>query len=480
MIANLIYPEPDRYKFTYGFFKADVNTQVCIDKDVYDQYQGIADSIKEHLGLENVSLDCCGAFKVRMLNEADILKINDLFMSSYTFDEMCKETFIIDVKADSLVAAALGKQGFLYAVKALKQIMTEERALKCSTILYRPYKEKRQVCINLPKKVEYDFFLKVLGEIAELKYNSIIFKNCQSSNLSQEDIESIKYFCDKNMICVQFYDDDRAEDNEADFELDAASVCSWETRTRIEKYIETIGDVKVSYMNEISEEEMRRSGFIFRLVIGAYALNNFDFANSTWEKVLPLAMGRTYTFMENVNCIAMPSQSEYADRYPVLARNNSEDFVTRTTMHIVNFNEQKTVADIEATADSLVLRHTVAVKDPVSLPGEKIGYYTVCYENGEDEQIDLYMDKNISCETAKWNHEFNPVTHNYDTDVRLHRVCCYTKPLLYAKENSQTITLYDFEWINPKPHCAISKVLAAVTDKKYILYVYGADTVSTD
>lgn len=112
--------------------------------------------------------------------------------------------------------------------------------------------------------------------------------------------------------------------------------------------------------------------------------------------------------------------------------------------------------DVDGCFDSLVIEHTAA-RPHHRVPWvalEVLGHYAVTYEDGEEMLIPVTYGGNVS-HYARRHHQ--PFTHPYYRHNG-YTTSWETDGIEEWTDEGERVTLYRFEWINPRPDMAITKL----------------------
>lgn len=340
------------------------------------------------------------------ITQGAIDTFNAFFLSDFAMGAFCPQSFLLQVDEKGATVYAGGDAGAAYATLALSQLAENGRLPQCH-IVYIPHQKKRQVVLRTPAAHELPLFLRLVDQIGALKYNSLYFADAQSSDLSILQRQQLAAHCDALGIAENLLD--AASVTEAGFELDAASVVGFSLRTRYE-YSDVIGETKVSYREAYDVNALVDSGFLFRLTIGALAMNQPDFGNDYWDKALEASMAHCYNLTRALtNAPGLHSDQAYA------LVDNPMQYGAGT----------HALCDIPDGCDALCIRHA-ATGFPSGTSA--LGRYVLTFADGTAQEMPLTAGHTIGPIDADWSHQYDPVTHTFATDKRLQTVCCFTQP----------------------------------------------------
>lgn len=341
------------------------------------------------------------------VTQAAVDDFNGHFLSNFALEAICPQSFLLKVESTGATVYAGGDVGAAYAAHALDQLTEDGRLPRCRVVCI-PHQKQRQVVCRMPKERDLALFERLLLEIADLKFNSLYFTDSANSDLSALQREMLAARCEALGMATNLAS---AAAQEACFELDAAAVVGYALRTRYE-FSDVIGNAKVSYHGAYDVDALAGSGFLFRLAIGALAMNQPDFGNDYWDKALESSMARCYAATQALmNAPQDPATQQYA-----------------LLPHAAVFQAGERLSiEIPGGCDALCVRHAALSEYP---DGETLGHYTLTLDDGATSTHPLLANRNIGPIDANWSHSYDPLTHAYLTDARLQRVCCHTRPEL--------------------------------------------------
>jgi len=128
--------------------------------------------------------------------------------------------------------------------------------------------------------------------------------------------------------------------------------------------------------------------------------------------------------------------------------------------------------------------HTIENETSAGCQGEelcKVGNYTVYYLDGTVEKIQLHENLNIGRNNVWCGRRFNCVTFFYETDLRIQKLCYFTRPIKKTLDDGKLVSIYDFEWINPEPDKVIEKITISAdeNEKPFIICVYNINIINS-
>jgi hypothetical protein len=224
----------------------------------------------------------------------------------------------------------------------------------------------------------------------------------------------------------------------------------------------------IDFTGDFNEQALAASGFVFNLVYSADMLWNEDYNNFSWEKVMELAINHMPRVMQLLGDRKQPSQFiGDKDIYPAL---------------LISDVETNTIANIGEIADSLIFSH--AIENDTSLPEGGIrwvGCYSIHYLDGTKSEIPLVENLNIGRKDIWCGRRLNCATSLYETDMRLQKLCYFTRPEKKVTVDGKLVFIFDFEWINPEPDKVIDRVTLAVdpNEKLFDVCVYNLKIVNS-
>ena len=202
---------------------------------------------------------------------------------------------------------------------------------------------------------------------------------------------------------------------------------------------------QVSAWVRTDEESLAREGKLYDFLYSAEMLWSeayTSYARYSYDRIISAQMPR---LREQLSGICYPSLGEHRER--ILCNHGEPDPTCPETGLSLDVGER---------CDSLIFEHT-AMRLRHRVPWvalEVIGHYLITFEDGEEERIPVTYGGNIH-HYARRHHQ--PYTQPYYRHNG-YSAAWQTDGIEERGASGEPITLYRFEWINPRPAVGIERV----------------------
>ncbi len=262
----------------------------------------------------------------------------------------------------------------------------------------------------------------------------------------------------------------------------------------------------VSHWDLLEEENMAREGTLTNIVYSSFPMWNQGYTNESWVKVRDLTLEFMPAFAEIVGGRRSPSRS-CAPREQVTAfvRHEKRDhrYMDASVVELRSyftsairprgrdgyFRDVRVTAEERAQSyriamlndrvDSLVFRHTTSIALPwrgadhgYRLEDYRIGCYRIGYADGTEATVDLSCGGNIGRADADWGR--GPGEYQFSSSIELLQAAYRTRPWIKTLDNAECVTVYDYEWVNPRPDQEIRSISLSLEKKQqpFSVFVY--------
>lgn len=260
-----------------------------------------------------------------------------------------------------------------------------------------------------------------------------------------------------------------------------------------------------SHWSWVRQENMARDGFLFNLLFSSDPLWHEGFGDDDYESVRDLALAYSPYFFQDYNRTELLSVTARAvETVPVsVRREDDEAYYSKTSfVQVQNFRHTSTehevgtwssrvtvrnvaqtvrVAEVGDSADSLVFTHATDADLPhrpsdhgYLLEDYLVGRYVVTYADGTHVDVPIHYGAQIGNLGAAWGRT-RETADWFATDVRLQQVAHAAQPCLVASSSQGAVTMYRYEWRNPRPDTEIRELTFAANELDTPFSVYIAD-----
>lgn len=282
----------------------------------------------------------------------------------------------------------------------------------------------------------------------------------------------------------------------------------WETLSREPNVL----GGSLSHWDLVEENNMAWDGVLTDAVCSSYSLWNESYSNFSWGKTRDMTLAYMPYFMQQLRGRNLPSLSckpkEYLSVF-VRHENKEKFYMSSSVVELRNFmqkdirqkykdayyrgisveviekGQEFRTAIVNDRADSLVFRHNTDISLPyvssdhgIRFENYLIGHYTVEYADGTEITINLHYGRNIGNLAVKWGVDRDSSDIYNIKDIRLLQAAYYTKPWIKTLNDNEQATVFDYEWINPRPDSEIRGITLTMHNMKvpfsiFIYDIYG-------
>lgn len=416
---------------------------------------------------------------IRELEHKDIEFAANYFKRDYNAQRLFHDAFFLHISNEGIVVAASCPGGFHYAMDALGKMATrdaEGNIAGIKTGVLFDYACIKTRAMDLSSAVCYDAGLmkRFIGVLAELKYNTLI-ADWDSIGISAcSDREELDRLCGQRCISVS---KQPGECEGAIQGLNGPSFLDWEHKSRLPG---TSG-ASLAFSGDMNEEELIRSGFLFNLVYSATMLWNDEYNNFSWERTVELAMRHAPVAARMLTGQNQVEPHGEMDVYPAALCFEGDRYRQRPEIAAAP-GQTAVVADIGEPVAGLIFRHALEASGAAGKgmrDAGPAGGYTVVYEDGSTAAVKLTENGNIALDSVWCGRRYNAKTHLFDSDPRLHSLCCRTRPVKKVLSDGRLALVYEYEWDNPDPGKAVARVELAVHENSHVtVVVYGCEIIN--
>jgi len=250
---------------------------------------------------------------------------------------------------------------------------------------------------------------------------------------------------------------------------------------------------------------MARDGFFFNVIFSSEPMWRRGFDNNSYEEVRDLTLAYAPYFYENYNRTELLSVSRRAveEASAAVRREQKENYYSNTSfvevrnfrhthvehrpgtfsseVRVYNVPQTVRVAVVNDSAGSLVFTHTTDAKIPYrptdhgyELEQYLIGHYTVVYADGIKTEIPICFGKEIGNRDASWGRTRESATL-FAADIYLQQAAHYARPCLLPESTDGFVTMYRYEWPNPRPGAEIREIIFTANSLETPFSVFIAD-----
>lgn len=377
------------------------------------------------------------------------------------------ESYLLRVDENGAEAAAATPAGFLHAAGAIAALSYRNGScsvpcIRAGVLFDYPAAIMRAVDITGTKCGSAEFLTRFVSLMAGLKYNTLFvdWERLGISGLERSELESL---CDRSCISVSQNTGGSAG---IVMGLHGPSFLDWEHVSRRPGF----QGAAVAYGGELTADAMARSGFLYNLVYSSAMLWKEGYCNFTWESIAEPAMERAREAYRLL--VGEPPEPE---------RDLSDvDTAFQCTgcggKQAIRPGQRATAALMGGKAHALVFTHALEAERPDAGDAgtRPVGRYVVRYADGSESEILLVENETIGEDTAWCSRRYNARTHRFDTDTRLHSLCCRTGIVKTVRADGSLALAYKLAWSNPRPQAVVDCVeLEAYTGTGKAICVHG-------
>jgi hypothetical protein len=280
--------------------------------------------------------------------------------------------------------------------------------------------------------------------MAALKYNTLV-ADWDSLGIPEQERSELESLCDRNCLTVCH---DAGGFTGVVAGLHGPSFLDWEHVSRRSGF----AGAAVAYGEELSADAMARSGFLHNLVYSSAMLWKEGYCNFTWESLAEPAMERSREAYRLLAGDPPDPELDLSDVYPPFSCSDGGGKLT-----VVQPDQCATIVLVGERARALVFTHTLENAQPEAPDGgfRPAGRYVVRYADGAETEIPLVENETIGEDGVWCGRRYNARTHRFDTDARLHSLCCRTGIVKTVRTDGSLALAYMLTWWNPNPQAVV-------------------------